>query len=86
MYYVYIIRSEKFPEQIYTGFSEDVQNRLADHNSGKSFHTNKFKPWKVVFFCAFEKKKSALDFERYLKTASGAAFRNKRFIDKMTSS
>jgi len=35
---------------------------------------------KLVFYAAFETKKKALDFEKYLKTNSGFAFRNKRLI------
>ena len=80
MFYVYIIQSINFSKQFYTGFSENIVNRLEDHNGGKSVHTNKFKPWKLLFYCAFEDKKKALDFERYLKTVSGRAFRNKRLI------
>jgi predicted GIY-YIG superfamily endonuclease len=80
MYYVYVIQSIAFPKQFYTGFSEYIDNRLEDHNSGKSVHTNKFKPWKMIYYCAFDNKKKALDFEKYLKTASGIAFRNKRLI------
>ena len=80
MYYVYIIQSINLPKQFYTGFSENIEERLDEHNKGKSVHTNKFKPWKMLYYCAFENKKKALDFERYLKTASGIAFRNKRLI------
>jgi len=80
MYDVYIIRSLKFPNQVYTGFSLDIDKRLEDHNSGKSVHTNKFRPWKIIFYCSFEEKGRALLFEKYLKTASGIAFRNKRLI------
>lgn len=80
MFYVYIIQSINFPEQFYTGFSENINSRLEEHNSGKSVHTNKFKPWKMIYYCAFDDKKKSLDFEKYLKTASGIAFRNKRLI------
>jgi len=34
----------------------------------------------MLFYCVFDDKKNALDFEKYLKTASGIAFRNKRLI------
>ncbi len=80
MFFVYIVQSEINNKQFYTGFSENIENRLSEHNDGKSTHTNKFKPWKLIYYCAFNDKKKALDFERYLKTASGIAFRNKRFI------
>ena len=80
MYYVYIVQSISTPDQFYTGFSENVNSRLDEHNSGKSVHTNKYKPWKLNFVCGFNDKMKALNFEKYLKSASGIAFRNKRLI------
>ena len=80
MYYVYIIQSINNSDEFYTGFSENIDSRLEDHNSGKSLHTSKFRPWKLVYYCAFEEKMKALDFEKYLKTNSGLAFRNKHLI------
>jgi len=78
MFYVYIIQSKNYSNQFYTGFSENIKNRLKGHNQGKSVYTNKFRPWKLIYFCYFANKKKALNFEKYLKTASGIAFRNKR--------
>jgi len=80
MYYVYIIQSIKFSKQLYTGFTETVDARVDAHNKGRSHYTNKYKPWKLIYYCMFKDKNKALDFERYLKTASGIAFRNKRLI------
>ncbi|MFA5352553.1 MAG: GIY-YIG nuclease family protein [Candidatus Gracilibacteria bacterium] len=80
MFYVYIIQSEINSKQFYTGFSENVEARLKEHNEGKSPHTNKFKPWKLICCCVFNNKQKALNFEKYLKTSSGIAFRNKRLI------
>ncbi|MFA4941862.1 MAG: GIY-YIG nuclease family protein [Patescibacteria group bacterium] len=80
MYYVYIIQSVQFSKCFYTGFTGNVNNRIDDHNRGKSSHTSKFKPWKLLYFCAFNNKKRALDFEKYLKSSSGIAFRNKHLI------
>lgn len=82
MYYVYIIQSVSYPNQFYTGFSMNIEGRLKEHNEGKSVHTSKYMPWQLVFYCSFDSKKQALDFEKYLKTASGFAFRNKRLIKK----
>ena len=80
MFYVYILRSVLSPNEIYVGFSEDLKQRLKEHNSEKSIHTNKFKPWQLETCLVFSDKEKALDFERYLKTHSGRAFRNKRLI------
>ena len=78
MWYVYIIRSVDFPEQEYTGATADLKRRMSDHNSGKSTHTAKFKPWQLIWYCAFPDKYAALEFEKYLKSHSGRAFANKR--------
>jgi len=80
MHYVYIIKSEIYPKRVYTGYTKDLKNRLKEHNKGKSLHTNRFKPWKLVFYCGFEAKKKAIEFELYLKSSSGIAFRNKRLV------
>lgn len=74
MWYVYIIRSIEFPDQEYVGATEDLKRRLPEHNAGKSTHTAKFKPWKLIWYCAFPDKLRALAFEKYLKSHSGRAF------------
>ena len=78
VWYVYIIRSVPFPNQEYTGATKNLRQRIADQNSGKSTHTTKYKPWTLLWYCAFPDKEKALAFERYLKTHSGRAFAGKR--------
>lgn len=78
MFYVYLLRSQSSPERVYTGFTEDLRQRLAEHNAGKSTHTKKFTPWILETYLAFSERDQALAFERYLKTASGIAFARKR--------
>jgi len=39
MWYVYILRSLSAPTQEYTGATEDLKRRIAEHNSGKLPHT-----------------------------------------------
>ena len=78
--YVYILRSCSRPDRIYTGKTSDPLRRLAEHNSGKSFHTNKDRPWKLVTYLWFEDAHKANTFERYLKTGSGRAFIRRHLI------
>jgi putative endonuclease len=80
MYYVYILQSLRFPDEVYIGFTTNVIDRLSYHNQGKVFHTNKYKPWELIYYSAFKSEQRAIDFEKYLKTGSGFAFRNKRLI------
>ena len=77
-HHVYIIQSEAHPNEFYTGVYTDIASRLGDHNSGKSKHTSKFKPWKLVFHCWFGDPHKAIAFEKYLKSGSGRAFALKR--------
>jgi len=43
MHYVYILKSEPYPNQEYIGATSDLKKRLNDHNSGQSKHTAKYK-------------------------------------------
>ncbi|NBB77982.1 MAG: GIY-YIG nuclease family protein, partial [Verrucomicrobia bacterium] len=78
MHYVYRIRSLSYPAREYTGSTSDLRARLRQHNDGCCDYTRPFKPWKLAWYAAFEDEQKARDFERYLKTGSGAAFAKKR--------
>ncbi len=80
MYYVYIIKSITNPNQIYVGYTENIKKRLSDHNSGSSDHASKYKPWKLVMCLMFIDQEKATEFEKYLKSHSGRAFRDKRLL------
>jgi putative endonuclease len=80
MYYAYILRSKNFPNQTYVGSTGDLRNRLAEHNAGKSTHASKFKPWELMIYVAFQEKRSAEKFERYLKSGSGRAFTRRHLV------
>ena len=80
MFYVYILESLDYEDQIYIGFTNNLKSRLKDHNTGNSKHTNKFKPWQIIYASIFLDKSKALAFEKYLKSNSGRAFLRKRLI------
>ena len=80
MFYVYILRSINHPEQTYIGSTHDLRSRLAQHNAGKSIHTNKFKPWNLMAYVALPDKLLAETFERYMKTGSGRAFAKRHLL------
>ncbi len=77
MCYTYVIETVSEPKHWYVGTTEDVSARLADHNAGRSSHTAKYRPWNLVWYCAFPTRAKAETFEGYLKTASGRAFQKK---------
>jgi predicted GIY-YIG superfamily endonuclease len=78
MHYVYLIESERVAGQRYVGLSTDLKQRLSEHNAGKSAHTSKYVPWRLVTYIAFSDGRKAEAFERYLKNGSGHAFAYKR--------
>ena len=78
MFYVYLLQSTSHPDHKYIGYTENLKQRLATHNSGNSPHTSKYTPWEIISYHAFAEKSRALAFESYLKTGSGQAFANKR--------
>ena len=83
MYYVYIIRLTN--NTFYTGFSGSLKKRIQEHLEGKVNQTRNLRPIKLEYYSAFCSKKRALDFEKYLKSNSGFAFRNKRLVEKAVS-
>lgn len=76
---VYLIRSKNHPDQKYVGITSTPLQRLADHNSGKSSHTSKYKTWSLVVAIKFEDDHKAIEFEKYLKSGSGRTFSNRHF-------
>ncbi len=79
MHFAYILRSESDPNQYYVGLAEDVKTRLKDHNAGKSRHTKKHLPWKIISIHGFQSREKAALFEKYLKSGSRRAFANRHF-------
>jgi len=79
MFYVYILQSEKDKSK-YFGVTEDLKRRIGEHNSGGAKYSSLKLPYKLVWYCAFLDKTKAYNFEKYLKSSSGHAFANKRFL------
>ena len=80
MHYAYILRSLSDPDKLYYGSTADLKARFSVHNAGGNVSTKPFRPWELAWYGAFAKKQTAVDFEKYLKTASGKAFAKKRLI------
>jgi len=79
MYFVYILQSQK-DKSHYTGVTEHLQKRIKEHNTKQAEYSSAKIPYVLRWFCAFPTKQRALSFERYLKSHSGIAFRNKRLV------
>ncbi len=75
---VYILKCSN--ETYYTGFTTHIKNRLKAHEKREVNYTKDKLPLELVHISYFANKQKAYDFERYLKSGSGIAFRNKRLV------
>jgi putative endonuclease len=78
MQIVYILKCSD--GSFYTGCTSDLTQRLTRHSAGYVETTKSKLPIVLIFSCAFLDKKKAFEFEKYLKSGSGIAFRNKHLI------
>jgi len=59
MHYVYLIESLSAKGGRYVGMTTDLKPRFQEHNQGKSSHTTKFGPWKLINYIAFSNRAKA---------------------------
>jgi len=78
VYYTYILQLVN--KSYYVGYSSDLRTRVRDHNRGLIQSTKNLRPIKLVYYSSFISKEKAVQFEKYLKSSSGTAFRNKRLV------
>ncbi len=81
-FYVLCLYSQiyKFSNKIYVGYTLNIESRLETHNNGGSVYTKEHKPWELMFYCGFQDKLKAMNFEKYLKSHSGRIFLQKRLL------
>lgn len=73
MYFVYVLRSQK-DEQLYTGFTDNLERRLKDHNNGFEPSTRSRRPFDLIYYESCVCKQDALSREKYLKSGIGKKF------------
>ena len=78
-FYVYILVSEADDAKHYTGITQNLRERVRDHNRGVCPHSSKYRPWRLETTVAFRSEEKARAFERYLKSGSGREFARRHF-------
>lgn len=63
-YYIYILKSLAF-DKTYTGYTNELNRRLNEHNSGK------FKLWKILYYEECLDELEARRKEKYYKSSAG---------------
>ena len=67
-YYVYLIKTiNGYINKSYVGYTNNIKNRLAKHNSNLGARTTKGYEWELVYKKKFFSKQKALSFEYKLK-------------------
>lgn len=69
-FYVYVLHNP-VKNFIYIGYSENLKQKIQEHNSGKVQSTKFYKPLCLVFYEAYLTKADAKRREKYLKTNKG---------------
>jgi putative endonuclease len=78
LWYVYILLCND--KSYYTGCTDNLERRIDQHNRGYVKSTATRLPVSIITQLTFTNKYTAYNFEKYLKSGSGIAFRNKRLI------
>ncbi|MCL4539408.1 MAG: GIY-YIG nuclease family protein [Bacteroidetes bacterium] len=79
MYKVYILYSKR-TDRYYTGSTEDLENRLIEHNSGETKSIKPGIPWQLVHAEEFPTRPEAVRREKQIK-ARGA----RRYLMDLTT-
>ena len=70
MYKVYILQS-RIKNRYYIGHTEDLDNRLSVHNSGRVRSTKAYLPWNIIYTENFQTKSEAQKREYEIKSYKG---------------
>ena len=73
MFYIYILRSQSL-QRYYVGSTENVQNRLRQHNAGKSKSTRAGIRWELVHTETFATRSEAMLREQKIKSRGIARY------------
>ena len=83
MYYTYILQSKK-DKLLYTGYTNNLKERLELHNSGKVLSTKNRLPVALIYYEACLNQQDATHREKYLKTAWGKRYIKTRLNNYLT--
>lgn len=82
-FYVYVLQSEN-DGLLYTGYTDNLKERLQLHNSGNVFSTKNRMPLKLIYSEACLNQQDATHREKYLKTAWGKRYIKQRLKNYLT--
>ena len=78
MFFVYYLKNFK-NDDIYIGSTENLENRIRLHNSGRVRSTKFYKPWRLLDFEVYNSRSEAVKREMFLKTGQQKELLKKRY-------
>ena len=66
-YYVYMLKSKGVKSVTYVGYTKNIKERIALHNSGKGAKFTRGRNWRLVYKEIFKSKSKAISREYYIK-------------------
>lgn len=82
-FYVYVLQSEK-DHFLYTGYTNNLNNRISQHNKGEVESTKMRLPFKLIYWEGCLNQQDATQREKYLKTAWGKRYLKNRIKNYLT--
>ncbi len=82
MFYVYVLLGND--NKFYTGYTENLKQRVEQHNKGNVKSTKNKTPLKLIYYEACIDDQDALKREKYLKTTWGKRYLKKRLKNYLT--
>jgi len=66
-FYVYMLKSKGIKNITYVGYTNNLQKRIALHNSGKGAKFTRGRKWRLIYKEKYKSKKEAISREYYIK-------------------
>ena len=66
-YYVYMLKSKGYKSVTYVGYTNNMNNRLKLHNTGKGAKFTRGRKWKMIYKKTYKTKSEAIKQEYKLK-------------------
>ena len=82
-FYVYMLKSKSIKPITYIGYTNNIQKRIALHNSGKGAKFTRGRKWVLIYKEKFKSKGEAISREYYIKR--NRSLRNKLKYENFNS-
>ena len=85
LYYTYILKSQSHGTYYY-GSTQNLEKRLAEHNSGRVRYTKGRRPWSLHYFEEFQTRSEAIKRAYFFKSILGYRYLKEKNIRSLNQS